>query len=164
MNRSIETRSFPNLFVAPLATLPSMLLIPSAPFARWQRAAAPSRVRALLRPRATRIPNQMIVEFMHRNRLRYWDQSSFRLATEANRFTTANPSCGGLAACAPQNLSRAPLMHHKRLMIRRNPPKFVRRQRRRLQRRSKRTAHRAVATAARLLDAVSYSMNRIVIG
>ena len=28
-----ETRSFPNLLVATLATLPSMLLIPSAPFA-----------------------------------------------------------------------------------------------------------------------------------
>ena len=29
----LETRSFPNLLAATLATLPSMLLIPSAPFA-----------------------------------------------------------------------------------------------------------------------------------
>jgi len=36
MKRSIETRSFPNLLVATLATLPSMSLIPSAPFVRWQ--------------------------------------------------------------------------------------------------------------------------------
>ena len=34
MKRSIETRSFPNLLVATLATLPSMSLIPSAPFFR----------------------------------------------------------------------------------------------------------------------------------
>src|SRR5678816_2936527 len=32
MKRSIETRSLPNLLVATLATLPSMSLIPSAPF------------------------------------------------------------------------------------------------------------------------------------
>ena len=31
--RDIETRSLPNLLVATLATLPSMSLIPSAPFA-----------------------------------------------------------------------------------------------------------------------------------
>src|SRR6266478_7826378 len=33
----------------------------------------------------------------------------FRQAAEKDRFATANPSCGGLAACAPQHAVLVPL-------------------------------------------------------
>src|SRR5437016_680977 len=34
---------------------------------------------------------------------------SFRQAAEKDRLATANPSCGGLAACAPQHVVHMPL-------------------------------------------------------
>ena len=37
----------------------------------------------------------------------YVNESSFRLAAECCGFATANPSCGGLAACAPQSAKLA---------------------------------------------------------
>ena len=57
-----ETRSFPNLLAATLATLPSMLLIPSAPFAA-------SVFFAFSRARTIAGSSPIIVECMHHNRL-----------------------------------------------------------------------------------------------
>jgi len=63
----IETRSLPNLLVATLATLPSMSLIPSAPFAHLLLSFCHSRPRN--RRRSACPTNSFVGSIMHHNQL-----------------------------------------------------------------------------------------------
>jgi RAD3-like DEAD/DEAH box helicase len=118
MKRSIETRSLPNLLVATLATLPSMSLIPSAPFpicGHGRQCGRCNREKILLRQgyggtsvvvqAPTGSGKTYIFELLYPN-----------LKTQAV-FTVPTRAAPMRGHALHPNLPRSPIMHHKSLMI-----------------------------------------------
>jgi hypothetical protein len=125
----IETRSLPNLLVATLATLPSMSLIPSAPFpicGHGRQCGRCNREKILLRQSSLRSRfggvggyggTSVVVQAPTGSGKTYIFELLYpNLKTQAV-FTVPTRAAPMRGHALHPNLPRSPIMHHKSLMI-----------------------------------------------
>ena len=114
-----ETRSLPNLLVATLATLPSMSLIPSAPFpicGNRRQCARCNREKILLRQGYG--GTSVVVQAPTGSRKTYINLHQRRVTSDERSITFHGRASSTRAHALHPNLPRSPIMHHKPLMMR----------------------------------------------